>query len=132
MRFDQVSGWELMAVQIVALAIVTPVLWLVGLAFRRARVARWTSMLAAMVAGAAMAAILLRADETAVASYLFATCLFVLGTVMMSVFLVAAIPQTRAAAPGGAVAGVLLSFTFVATYYVLATMTPLKWLQPVR
>ena len=128
------SGWELMAVQIVALAIVTPVLWLVGLAFRRARVARWTSMLAAMVAGPAMAAILLlRADEAAVASYLFATCLFVLGTVMTSVFLSSPPFRRRVPRHRGAPSPVAASRSHSwRRTTLLATMTPLKWPQPVR
>jgi hypothetical protein len=130
MRFDQISGWALMTLQILALGVVTPALWLIGVAFGRSRLARWTSMLAAVVLGGAIAAMLLRSDEAVVAGYLFASCLFLFGTVMMAVFLLAAMPRTRAAAPGSMVAGLLLIVAFVLTYYVLATVTPLKWLNP--
>jgi hypothetical protein len=129
MRFDQLSGWTLMAIQAIALVVVTPTLLLIGIAFRRSRVARWGSMLAAVVVGGVIAATTLHADERVVASYLFASILFLLGTVMMSVFLLAAIPQTRGAAPGAIVAGGLLIVAFVLTYWTLATFTPLKWLQ---
>jgi len=129
MRFDQVSGWELMGIQVLALVVGTPILWLIGVGFRQSRLARWLSLPAAAVAGAAIASGVVHADEAVVSSYLFAATLFLLGTVAMAVFLLAAIPQTRAAAIGATLAGILLVVAFILTYYVLLTFTPVKWLR---
>ena len=129
MRFDYLSGWQLFAVQIVALIVVTAMLWAVGLAFQRSRLARWLSLLAAAAAGAAIAVGLLRSDESVVSSYLFAACLFMLGTVVMSVFLLAAIPQTSHAALGSAVAGAVLLITFVLVYYAAFNFGLPRWIQ---
>ena len=41
MRWDQVSGWELMAAQVVVLAVVAGVLWAIGTAFQRFTWGRW-------------------------------------------------------------------------------------------
>src|SRR6186713_3114370 len=112
MRFDQVSGWELLAVQVVALMIVTPILWLTGIAFQRSRLARWLALPAAAVAGAAIASGVVHAEEAVVSSYLFAATLFLLGTVAMAVFLLAAVPQTRGAAIGATLAGGVMVVTF--------------------
>jgi hypothetical protein len=129
MRFDQVSGWELLAVQAVALIVVTPMLWLLGVAFQRSRLARWLSLPAAAAAGAAIASGVVHADEAVVSSYLFAATLFLLGTVAMALFLLAAIPQTRGAAIGATLAGGVMVVAFILTYYVLLTFAPVKWLQ---
>jgi hypothetical protein len=129
MRLDQISGWALMAIQCGALVVVTPALFVIGLGCRRSRAARWGSLVTAVVIGAGIAALLLRSDEAAVASYLFASCLFLLGTVVMSVFLLAAIPRTRGAAPWAMAAGGVMIVSFVLTYYALFTFTPLTWLQ---
>jgi len=129
MRFDQVSGWELLGVQVVALVVVAPMLWLIGVACQRSRLARWLSLPAAAVAGGAIAAGVVHADETVVSSYLFAATLFLLGTVGMALFLLAAIPQTRNAAIGATLAGGIMLVTFVLTYWFLLTFTPVRWLQ---
>jgi hypothetical protein len=70
-----------------------------------------------------------RSDEALVSSFLFAACLFLLGTAMMSVLLLAAIPQTRSAAPGAALAGGVLVAAFILSYWLLLTFTPVRWLQ---
>jgi hypothetical protein len=132
MRFDQVSGWELMGIQVLALIVVTPMLWLIGAGFRRTRLAQWLSLPAAAVAGAAIASGVVHADEAVVSSYLFAATLFLLGTVGMAVFLLAALPPTRPAAVGATLAGAVLVIAFILTYYVLLTFTPVKWLRSVR
>lgn len=129
MRFDQVSGWELLGAQVVALVVVAPMLWLIGVACQRSRLARWLSLPAAAVAGAAIAAGVVHADEMVVSSYLFAATLFLLGTVGMALFLLAAIPQTRTAAIGATLAGGIMVATFVLTYWFLLTFTPVRWLQ---
>ena len=129
MRLDQISGWELMAFQLLALLGVTPVLWLIGAAFQRSRLARWVSLPVAALAGTAIASGVVHADEAVVSPYLFAATLFLLGTVAMAVFLLAAIPQTRGAAVGATLAGGVMVVTFVLTYYALLTFLPVKWLQ---
>ena len=129
MRFDQVSGWELLGAQVVALVVVAPMLWLIGVACQRSRLARWLSLPAAAVAGAAIAAGVVHADEMVVSSYLFAATLFLLGTVGMALFLLAAIPQTRTGAIGATLAGGIMVATFVLTYWFLLTFTPVRWLQ---
>lgn len=129
MRFDQVSGWELLGVQLIALLVVVPALWLIGVACQRSRLARWLSLPAAAVAGAAIAAGVVHADEAVVSSYLFAATLFLLGTVGMALFLLAAIPQTRTAAIGATLAGGIMVVTFILTYWFLLTFTPVKWLR---
>ena len=121
-----------MALQVAALAVVTPALWAIGVAFQRARAARWGSLLAAAALGASIAAGILRSEEALVSSFLFAACLFLLGTVMMSVFLLAAIPATRMAALGATLAGGLLIVAFVLSYYVLFIVMPVRWLQPAK
>src|SRR5690349_19406773 len=113
MRWDQISGWELFAAQLVALAVVTPLLWGIGSLFRRSRPARWVSMALAVVLGAAIAVGLLNTDEAKISSYVFAVCLFALGTLMMSAMLLVAIPRTRGAAPGAVVAVGLLVVIFI-------------------
>ena len=55
MRWDQLSGWQLFAAQIVALLVATPLLWGIGALFRRSRTARWVSMGLALVLGAGLA-----------------------------------------------------------------------------
>jgi len=130
MRLDQLSGWTLMALQVGALAVVTPALWAIGIAFQRSRGARWGSLLSAAALGAVIAAGILRSDETLVSSFLFAACLFLLGTVMMAVFLLAAIPATRLAALGAMLAGGILIVSFVLSYYVLFIVMPVRWLRP--
>lgn len=129
MRLDQVSGWDLMAVQFLGLLVVTPILWLIGVAFQRSRLARWVSLPIAMLAGAAIASGVVHADEAAVSSYLFAATLFLLGTVAMAVFLLAAIPRTRGAAVGATLAGGVMLVAFILTYYGLLTFLPVRWLQ---
>ena len=128
-RLDQVSGWQLLAGQVLALMAVTPLLWLIGAACQRSRVARWVSLPVAAVAGAAIASGVVHADEAVVSGYLFAATLFLLGTVGMAVFLLAAIPQTRGAAIGATLAGGVLLVTFVLTYWGLLTFSPVRWLQ---
>jgi len=128
MRFDEVSGWQLLLAQIVALVVIATMMLAVGIAFRRSRFARWASTLAAAGVGAAIAAGVLRADESVVSSWLFAVTVFMMGTVMMAVLLLAAIPRTQAAALGGMVAGVVMIAGFVLTYYVLFIVMPVKWL----
>jgi hypothetical protein len=129
MRFDLISGWQLLAVQAAALVVVTPMLWMIGVAFHRSRVARWLSLAGAAGAGAAIASGVVHADEAVVSSYLFAATLFLLGTVAMAVVLLAAIPPARRAAIGAALAGGVMVVTFILTYYVLLTFTPVKWLR---
>jgi hypothetical protein len=128
-RVHQLSGWQLLEIQIAALLVVTTTLWLVGLAFRRSRAARVASLLAATALGAGIAVGIFRSPESVVASYLFAACLFLLGTVMMSVFLLAAIPQTREAALGGMIAGVLMIIVFVLAYWLVFTFGPVRWIE---
>jgi hypothetical protein len=128
MRLDEVSGWQLLLAQIAALIGIATMMLVVGVAFRRSRFARWASMLAAAGVGAGIAAGILRADESVVSAWLFAATVFMMGTVMMAVLLLAAIPQTRGAALGGMVAGVVMVAGFVLTYYALFTFTPVKWL----
>jgi hypothetical protein len=130
MRLDQVSGWELMAVQVVVLAVVATTLWAAGVAFRRSRPVRALILVLAPAVGAAIAAGILNADEAAVSAYLFALVLFMLGTLAMSVMLLAAIPQTRGAALGGLAAGGLVIVAFILTYYALFTFGQPRWLQP--
>src|SRR5262245_19570115 len=108
MRLDSVSGWQLMAVQLAALAVLAPVLWLAGVGFQRSGLVRRLTLVLAPAAGTALAVFLLNTDETIVASYLFAVVLFSLGTLAMSIMLLAAIPQTRDAALGGLIVGSLL------------------------
>jgi hypothetical protein len=129
MRLDQMSGWALLGVQMIALVVVTTTLWAVGVAFRRSRVARWTALLGAVGVGAALALVILRSDEAAVSSYLFAACVFLLGTVAMATALLAAIPQTRGAALGGLAAGGVLIGAFVLTYYVAFNLGVQHWIQ---
>jgi hypothetical protein len=43
MRLDQLSGWQLMLAQLVALLVVGPALWAIGVAFLRSRTARWAA-----------------------------------------------------------------------------------------
>ena len=129
MRLDQISGWALMAVQVLALLAVAPILWVIGVAFRQSRQARWATLPVAALAGAAIASGVVHADEAAVSSYLFAATLFLLGTVAMAVFLLAAIPQTRSAAVGAMLAGGVMLVSFILTYWGWLTFTPVKWLQ---
>ena len=119
-----------MALQVAALAVMTPALWVIGVAFQRSRTARWGSLLSAAALGAVIAAGILRSDEALVSSFLFAACLFLLGTVMMSVFLLAAIPATRIASIGAMLAGGVLIVVFVLSYYILFIVMPVRWLQP--
>ena len=116
MRWDQVSGWELMAAQVVVLAVVAGVLWAIGTAFQRFTWGRWLILVLAPVAGVMAATGLLNTDEAAVSAYLFALVVFMMGTVGMAVLLLAAIPQTRMAAIGGLVVGTLLVVSFLLTY----------------
>ena len=76
MRFDQLNGWQLLAIQAGTLALVTPLLWGLGAMFRRSRVARALTVLLAPAIGGLAAFGLLRAAEVDIASYLFATCRF--------------------------------------------------------
>ena len=129
MRWDQISGWQLFAAQIIALVVVTP-LWGIGALFRRSRTARWLSMVLALVLGAALAVGLLNTDEARISSYVFGVSMFALGTLMMAAMLLIAIPQTRGAAPGAAVAVGLLVVIFVLTYWFVFTFAGPVWLRP--
>ena len=128
MRLDQLSGWDLLAIQTIALIVVATTLWAVGVAFRRSRIARWGSLLIAALIGAAIALWILRSDEAVVSAYLFAACLFLLGTVAMSILLLAAIPQTRGAAVGSVAAGGLMIVAFILTYYLAFTFGSPRWI----
>jgi hypothetical protein len=129
MRFDQLNGWQLLAIQAGTLALVTPLLWGLGAMFRRSRVARALTVLLAPAIGGLAAFALLRADEVDIASYLFATCLFLIGTVMMATILLAAIPQARHAAIGATLAGALMVIAFVLTYWLVFSFGAPHWLQ---
>ena len=129
MRFDQLNGWQLLAIQAGTLALVTPLLWGLGAMFRRSRVARALTVLLAPAIGGLAAFGLLRAAEVDVASYLFATCLFLIGTVLMATVLLAAIPQARHAAIGATLAGALMVIAFVLTYWLVFSFGAPRWLQ---
>ena len=129
MRLDRISGWELMMVQVVVLILVSSALWAVGVAFHRSRRARWLTLLVAPLVGGVGAIGLLNTDEAAVSAYVFAAVLFMLGTLAMSIVLLAAIPQTRVAAIGGLAAGTLLIAAFILTYYAIFTFGSPRWLQ---